>query len=291
MDLRHRGAGCAGPGASYTFYVGVRNGGVWKTVNNGTTFEPVFDAQSTTTIGAIAVAPSDQNIVWVGTGDTYQTRTSYAGDGVYKSPDAGKTWANMGLRDSHHIARILVHPVNPNRVYVAAMGHLYSANAERGLFVTDDGGKTWRKSLYVNDKTGVIDVVMNRKNPDILYAVTYELKRVPWDLDVGARAARLEDGQMAGRHGRSWPAACRPAASAASASTCSRPTRTFSTPSWRTRTSARHPREAERDKDRPKPFEHVIGNQVYRSNDAGRNWKQTHDHSISPGNKAPYSST
>ena len=113
----------------YTFYVGTRNGGVWKTTNNGTTFEPVFDAQASLSIGAVEVAPSDPNIVWVGTGESYQARSSYSGDGVYKSTDAGKTWTNMGLRDSQHISRIIVHPKNPNRVYVD--GHGPPVHAER----------------------------------------------------------------------------------------------------------------------------------------------------------------
>ena len=202
----------------YTFYVGTRNGGVWKTTNNGTTFEPVFDAQPSLSIGAIDVAPSDEKVVWVGTGEAYQARSSYSGDGVYKSADAGKTWANMGLRDTHHISRILIHPRNANRVFVAAMGHLYTPNAERGLFVTEDGGRTWKKSLYVDEKTGVIDAVMSRRNPDVIYAVTYELTRKPWDLDIGGPGSgiwkttdggrtwtKLGGGLPAGRHRVSPP--------------------------------------------------------------------------------------
>jgi hypothetical protein len=113
----------------YTLYVGTRNGGVWKTVNNGTTFEPVFDGQPKLSIGDVAVAPSDPSIVWVGTGEAYCARSSNSGDGVWKSVDAGRTWTNMGLPDSHHIARVLIHPTNPDIVYVASMGHLFSANA------------------------------------------------------------------------------------------------------------------------------------------------------------------
>jgi hypothetical protein len=131
----------------YTFYVGTRNGGVWKTTNAGTTFEPIFDGQPKLSIGDMAVAPSDPNIVWVGTGEAYCARSSNSGDGVYKSTDAGKTWTNMGLRDSEHIARVIIHPKNPDIVYVASMGHLFSTNAERGVFKTTDGGKTWRKVL------------------------------------------------------------------------------------------------------------------------------------------------
>src|SRR5262245_46009104 len=120
----------------YTFYVATRNGGVWKTTNNGTTFEPIFDRENVSSVGAIAVAPSASSVVWVGTGEAYQARSSNAGDGVYKSTDAGRTWTHMGLRDTHHVARIIIHPTNPEIVYVAAMGHLWTRNEERGLFKT-----------------------------------------------------------------------------------------------------------------------------------------------------------
>ncbi|NTU51616.1 MAG: hypothetical protein HGA94_04155, partial [Candidatus Aminicenantes bacterium] len=134
----------AGPSREhlYTLYVGTRNGGVWKTVNNGTTFEPVFDGQPKLSIGDVAVAPTDASVVWVGTGEAYCARSSNSGDGVWKSVDAGKTWTNMGLADSHHIARILIHPKDAETVYVAAMGHLFSNNAERGVFKTTVGGKS-----------------------------------------------------------------------------------------------------------------------------------------------------
>ena len=199
----------------YTFYVGFWTGGVWKTTNNGTTFEPIFDRQQKLAVGDIAVAPSDANIVWVGTGDAFTSRSSYAGDGIYKSTDAGKTWTNMGLRDSHHIARIVIHPTNPEVVYVAAMGHLYSTNAERGVFKSTNGGKTWEKVLYVNDKIGVIDLALNPKNPDVLYAAAYDKQRLPWQMinggpesgilktvDAGKTWTRLRNGLPEGRIGR-----------------------------------------------------------------------------------------
>src|SRR5438552_2899655 len=128
-----------------TFYVATWTGGVFKTTNGGTTFRPVFDAQRKLTIGAIAVAPTSSSIVWVGTGDARGARSSYPGDGVYKSLDAGETWTNVGLRDSHHISRIVIHPTSPDVVYVGVMGHLYSANEERGVFKTTDGGRTWKR--------------------------------------------------------------------------------------------------------------------------------------------------
>ncbi len=169
----------------YTFYVAARHGGVWKTANNGTTFEPIFDSQNTFSIGALAVAPSNEDIVWVGTGEASNARSSYSGNGIYKSLDGGKTWQQMGLGDSQHISRILVHPSNPDVVYVAAMGHLFSTNEERGVFKTTDGGKTWKKILYIDNKTGAIDLVMKRSDPNTLYAAMYECQRFPWRLGDG----------------------------------------------------------------------------------------------------------
>jgi|DewCreStandDraft_2_1066082.scaffolds.fasta_scaffold00044_55 photosystem II stability/assembly factor-like uncharacterized protein len=185
----------------YTFYVAARNGGVWKTTNNGTTFEPIFDSVGVGSIGALAIAPSDSRIVWVGTGDASNARSAYPGNGVYKSEDGGKTWTHMGLADTHHIARIVIHPTNPNIVYVAAMGHLYTPNSERGVFKTEDGGRTWRRVLFVNDRTGAIDLVMNRRDPETLYAATYECLRLPWRLlDGGPESGiyKTTDG------GRTW---------------------------------------------------------------------------------------
>src|SRR5262245_19083100 len=175
----------------YTFYVAARNGGVWKTTNNGTTFAPIFEGKNVASIGSLAVAPSDGNIVWVGTGDASCTRSAYWGDGVYRSTDGGAEWRNMGLADSQHISRIVIHPTNPNIVYAAAMGHLFSANQERGVFKTTDAGNTWKKVLYINDKTGTIDLVIDRSQPDVLYAATYECIRFPWRLADGGPASGI----------------------------------------------------------------------------------------------------
>ena len=199
----------------YTFYVAFWTGGLWKTTNNGTTFVPIFDNQGKFAIGDVTLAPSRPDIVWVGTGDAFTSRSSYAGDGVYKSTDGGKTWTNMGLRDSHHIARIVVHPTNPDVVYVAAMGHLYSDNSERGVFKTTNGGRSWRKVLFINDRVGVIDLVMDPRHADVLYAATYEKQRLPWQMvnggpgsgihkttDGGRTWTRLTNGLPQGRIGR-----------------------------------------------------------------------------------------
>src|SRR5262245_24149123 len=128
----------------YTIYAGSRSGGVWKTTNGGTTWNNITDAVDIEAVGAIAIAPSDPKVVWVGGGDQANARSSISGKGVFKSTDAGATWQFMGLPDSHHIARIVIHPKNPDVVYVAALGHLFSKNEERGVFRTMDGGKTWK---------------------------------------------------------------------------------------------------------------------------------------------------
>ena len=199
----------------YTMYVGFWTGGVWKTTNNGSTFEPVFDGQRKLAVGDIAIAPSNANIVWVGTGDAFTSRSSYAGDGVYKSTDAGKTWTNMGLMDTQHIARMVIHPTNPDIVYVAAMGALYSQNEARGVFRTTNGGRTWDRVFFRDAKIGIIDLVMSPLNPDILYAAAYDKERKPWQIvnggpesaiyrtaDGGRSWTRLTNGLPTGRIGR-----------------------------------------------------------------------------------------
>jgi photosystem II stability/assembly factor-like uncharacterized protein len=164
----------------YTLYVGAGSGSVWKSDNNGLTWTPIFENESTFAIGEIAIAPSDPDIVWVGTGEILMARSSYAGTGVFKSTDAGKTWLNMGLHDSQHIGRVLIDPKDANTVYVAAIGHNFSTNAERGLFKTTDGGTTWSKSLYVNERVGVIDAEMDPVDRNVLYAAAWERDRKPW---------------------------------------------------------------------------------------------------------------
>ncbi len=189
------------PGAAhkYTFYIAPRNGGVWKTVNNGTTFTPIFDKYGVNAVGAVEVAPSNPDIVWVGTGDDANARSSYAGNGIYKSIDGGKNFANMGLTDSHHIGKIIIHPANPDIVYAVVMGHLYSDNQERGVFKTIDGGKTWEKILYINEKIGVADLCMNFKNPEILYAAAYDKVRYPWHYEAGGEHSRIYRSKNGGR--------------------------------------------------------------------------------------------
>jgi photosystem II stability/assembly factor-like uncharacterized protein len=160
-----------------TMYAATASGGLWKTVNNGTTWAPIFDNQNTVSIGDIAVAPSNPEIVWVGTGESNARNSVSWGDGVYKSTDGGKTWQHVGLKDSAHVGRIVIHPTNPDVVYVAALGRLWGPNKERGLFKTSDGGKTWQPSKVIDENTGFIDVAMDPGAPDTLYAAAYHVRR------------------------------------------------------------------------------------------------------------------
>jgi photosystem II stability/assembly factor-like uncharacterized protein len=166
-------------------YVGAASGGVWKTTNGGTTWEPVFDKEAVSTIGDVTLGPSDPSLVWVGSGEPNNRQSSSWGNGVYKSTDAGKTWANVGLGDSHHVGRIVIHPANPDVVYVAALGHLWGPNKERGVYKTTDGGKTWTRSLFINEDTGAVDMAMDPESPDTLYAAAYERRRTPFGFNGG----------------------------------------------------------------------------------------------------------
>ncbi|MCH7782858.1 hypothetical protein IID62_07290, partial [candidate division KSB1 bacterium] len=186
----------------YTFYAATGSGGLLKTTNNGISFEQIFDHENVFSIGDIAVAPSDPNIVWIGSGEANTSRSTYWGDGVYKSTDAGMTWTNMGLPESHHIGRVVIHPTNPDIVYVAALGHLYSENEERGLYKTTNGGRTWTKSLAVMDNgkhIGVVEIVMDPDDPNTLYAATYDKVRKPWTFNHGGPGSAIYKTTNAGR--------------------------------------------------------------------------------------------
>jgi photosystem II stability/assembly factor-like uncharacterized protein len=160
-----------------TWYVAVGSGGVWKTVNAGTTWTPVFDSHAVYSTGAITLDPSNYNVIWLGTGENVGGRHASFGDGVYRSSDAGATWTNMGLGDSQHISEIIVHPDDPNTVWVASQGPMWSPGGDRGLFKTTDGGATWRNVLSVGEWTGVTDVIIDPRNPDRLYAATWQHHR------------------------------------------------------------------------------------------------------------------
>jgi photosystem II stability/assembly factor-like uncharacterized protein len=184
-----------------TFYVGFATGGLWKTTNRGTTFEPIFDTYGTHSVGDIAIAPSDPNIIWVGTGEPNNRQSSSFGDGIYKSQDGGKTFTHTGLRETQTIARVVVHPTNPDIVWVAANGRLFGANPERGVFMTTDGGRTWTRTLYVDENTGATELLIDPANPDRLFAATYQRRRTSWGFNGGGAGSgiwRSEDG------GRKW---------------------------------------------------------------------------------------
>jgi photosystem II stability/assembly factor-like uncharacterized protein len=163
------------------FYVAANNGGVWKTDDFGRTWRPIFDDQPSGSIGALAIAPSDPNIIYAGSGEGVQRPDLSVGDGIYKSTDAGKTWRHLGLRDGQQIPAILVDPRDPNRVFVAVLGHPYGPNAERGVFRSTDGGETWQKLLYKDENTGAIDLAFDPGNPDTVYAVLWAARQGPWE--------------------------------------------------------------------------------------------------------------
>src|SRR5262244_348013 len=169
------------PGQPNVFYIGVNNGGVWKTTDYGHTWRPIFDDQPTGSIGDLAVAPSDPNIIYVGSGEGLQRPDLSTGDGVYKSIDGGKTWRNVGLRDAQQIGSVIVDPKDPNRVFVAALGHPYGPNKERGVYRSIDGGATWRQVLDKDENTGAIQVMFDPTNSQIVYADLWAGRQGPWE--------------------------------------------------------------------------------------------------------------
>jgi len=179
------------PGDPQTYYVGAAGGGVWKTSDGGATWKDVFADEPVASIGAIALAPSDPSLVWVGTGEANVRNDALNGHGIYFSPDAGQTWQPMGLTDVGQIARVVIDPTNPDVVLVAALGHAWTPNPDRGIYKTTDGGKTWQKVLFVNDSTGAIDLAMEPGNPRVLLAAMWQVQRFPWELDDGGPASAI----------------------------------------------------------------------------------------------------
>jgi photosystem II stability/assembly factor-like uncharacterized protein len=182
-------------------YLAYASGGVFKTVNNGVTFDPIFDDIDALGVGDIALSQSDPNILYVGTGEKNSSRSSYAGSGVYKTTDGGKSWSYLGLGGTQHISRIIIHPQDNNTVWVASAGALYSDNKDRGVFRSSDGGATWEKTLFVNDSTGIIDLIINPQNPNQLWASSWERTRKAWNFKgngAGSSIFRSDDG------GKTW---------------------------------------------------------------------------------------
>src|SRR2546430_2665912 len=186
------------PGDPATWYFGAVAGGVWKSTNAGSTWQPVFDEQKIASIGAIAVADSDHNIIYVGTGEACPRGNISYGDGVYKSLDAGRTWQHLGLRDTRHIGAIVVDPRNPDVVFVAALGHAFGPNDERGIFRTGDGGKTWQRVLFRDRDSGGIDVVLDPRHPNTPFASLWQMRRGPWGFSKNGRGAGRGRGEISG---------------------------------------------------------------------------------------------
>jgi len=261
-------------GSKQTIYIGSATGGVWKTENSGVTWDPIFDEAPTLSIGDIAIAESDPGIVWVGTGEANIFRASIAGIGLYKSTDAGKTWQHMGLAGTQTVGRIRIHPTNPDIVYVAASGHEWTYNPERGVFKTTDGGKTWQKVLYINEKVGAIDLVMDPQKPDTLIASMWNRIRQRWSDPVpggedglfkttdGGKTWKeltngLPDTQMTGRIGLDL---C-----------LSKPNVVYAYVD--NHTALRMPKPDERDSyGRLRTYPDIVGAEVYRSDDQGESW-------------------
>jgi photosystem II stability/assembly factor-like uncharacterized protein/DNA-binding FrmR family transcriptional regulator len=179
------------PGEPNVFYFGAASGGIWKTTDAGANWQPIFDKESIASIGSIAVAPSDHNIIYAGSGEACIRGNISYGNGVYRSLDGGRTWKNLGLKDTRHIGAVIVDPKNPNIVFVAALGHAYGPNAERGLFRSTDGGANWQKVLFKDNNTGAIDVVFDPSNSNTLFASLWQVNRTPWSLNSGGPGSGL----------------------------------------------------------------------------------------------------
>ncbi len=281
------------PGYKYTYYIGARNGGVWKTINSGTTFVPVFDNQKSLSIGDIAIDPLNPEVIWVGTGESFNARLSHPGDGIYRSEDGGKTWKHMGLSDSQHIAKIVIDPRNTKNIYVAVMGHLFSPNKMRGVYKSTDSGKTWERVLYIGPDAGVIDLKINPKNPRILYAASYEKYRYPWHFEAGGEKSgiyrtknggkswhKLKSGLPNGKLGRIGIDIFNPD-----------PDILFAV------IENLNPRPGIKKKIENKTFnkmkdpyfDTLIGGEIYKSQDGGDNWKKMNGKKDNVSSKAAYS--
>ena len=189
------------PGDPTTYYFGATGGGVWKSTDGAQTWSPIFDKEGSGDIGSIAVANSDHNTIYVGTGEACIRGNISHGDGVYKSQDGGKSWKNVGLKDSRAIGKVIVNPTNPDIVFVAALGHPYGPNSERGIFRTTDGGKTWEKVLYKDENTGGIDVAFDPHNPNVLFAALWQARRTSWNMSDGGPGSGL---YRSGDGGSTW---------------------------------------------------------------------------------------
>jgi photosystem II stability/assembly factor-like uncharacterized protein len=246
------------PGNPAVIYVGAASGGIWKTTNGGADFKPIFDREDVAAVGALAIAPSAHNVIWAGTGEPWLIRPDHPlGNGVYKSIDAGRTWRHMGLEETGHVARIVIDPRNPNRVFVCAIGQAYRPQHERGVFRTDDGGKTWKQVLFAGESTGCSDLSMDARNPQTLFAGTWQVSIRPWNLNSGGPGSGVWVSHDGGDHwtklaGHGLPAADAVIGRVAVQIAPGDPSRVYA---------------LIEEKDTPR---------LYRSDDGGRTWKLVH---------------
>ena len=271
----------------YTFYVGVRNGGVWKTTNNGTTFTPIFEGKMSRRSERWPSLRQTARSFWVGTGDASCTRSANPGNGIYKSVDGGANWKHMGLQDSQHIARVVIHPTNPTSFTSPPWVTSFSTNEERGVFKSTDGGVTWKKVFYLNERTGVVDLVIDRSHPNTLYAATYECMRRPWRLEDGGPASgiyKTTDG------GSGW----KQLAGGLPAGTIGRigldlyqkdPNILYAVVDNRNKSTAA---PATPQPPGTPAVERLIGGEVYRTDDGGLTWRKTNSARDDVGRKTGY---
>ncbi len=277
---------------SNTWYIGARNGGVWKTINNGNTYFPIFDSVGISSIGALAVSKSNPEQVWIGTGEAFNSRSTHAGRGVYFSPDGGNTWQSKGLEDTQHIPVILIHPDNPKIVYVASMGHLFTPNTDRGVFKTVDGGNSWTKVFYIDKNTGVIDMIIDPQNPQILYASAYEKYRSPWHFEAGGKNSgvyksndggetwnKLTNGLPKGKLGRIGLGLC-----------YNQPNVVYAViENLNPKPGVTINEDVAINHMRDPYYDQMVGGEVYRSDDSGKSWIKRNTDSCNVSAKAPYS--
>lgn len=264
------------------FYVAYASGGLWYTNNNGTSFQPVMDTAPTLNCGSVTVNWKTHEI-WVGTGEVNASRSSYAGIGLLKSSDKGKTWQNLGLKDSHHISRVWVNPTDSNEIIVAALGHLYTRNEERGIFKTIDGGKTWKKTLFISDKTGIIDLQVVSENPKIMFAASWEKDRKAWNFSGNGEESAIyksEDGgetwQLISTENSGFPHDEGVGRIGLAVVDEKMIYAVLDNQNKRPNTNIEKPKDAN-----AALFEtEVIGCELYKSVDGGKSWSKTHDNFI-----------